>query len=430
MGKKKKASFISGAISFLLLAAIINEFSAVIIPIVVVLLVLTALYFYGKHKETQTDNAAPDFQPQPQSMLISKEQARRQVEILTDSIELVNDSNDLDVVLHRYNLAIDSLTKLSAYTSSELNTLGITLKEPIQNTLCKMQDNKVKIFNQAITRNLEHEINSAAKIQTKLQRISDFRSRYENNMLLPPESKEFLASQCDTYASMYVYQKHIQINSIDHTVQTLTVYGNGQYTYDIQNDDFTKKFYELSSLIDSSRDIYAKLDACEKSYPLLKEFCRFCLENDDGELPPIINCRDTGPEMYMRLGRWEDAERAIQICADANAYYPDNDNEAWSYYNTYKRIASLAVSYIKDNPGCLQNKIYDAINVTGDERETLKHFLRCSFQIRKEKSGKTNRLYLATEYMPDMQTPEATPVLPDELLINNPSRGGLRHIKQ
>ena len=409
MEKKKKTSFISGVISFLLLAVIINEFSAVIIPIVAVLLVLSALYFYVKHKETQTGNAAPDFQPQPQSMPISKEQARRQAEILTDSINLVNDSNNLDVVLRRYNLATDSLTKLSAYTSSELKTLGVTLKEPIQNTLCKMQDNKVKIFNQAITRNLEHEINSATRIQTKLQRISDFRSRYENNMLLPPESKDFLASQCNAYASMYVPQKHMQINSIDHTVQTLTVSANGQYTCSIQNDDFMKEFYELSSLIDSSRDIYAKLDACEKSYPLLKDFCRFCLENDNGELPSIINCRDTGPEMYMRLGRWEDAERATQICADANAYYPDNDYEARSYYNTYKRIASLAVSYIKDNPGCLQNKIYDAINVTGDERETLKHFLRCSLQIRKEKSGRTNRLYLAKEYVTDMQMPEAAP---------------------
>ena len=86
-------------------------------------------------------------------------------------------------------------------------------------------------------------------------------------MLLPPESKDFLASQCNAYASMYVPQKHMQINSIDHTVQTLTVSANGQYTCSIQNDDFMKEFYELSSLIDSSRDIYAKLDACEKSYP-------------------------------------------------------------------------------------------------------------------------------------------------------------------
>lgn len=186
---------------------------------------------------------------------------------------------------------------------------------------------------------------------------------------------------------MYAPQSYTQINSIEHTVKSITRSSNGTLTYHEQSDNFIKEFYELSSVIDSRRNIYEKIDACEKSYPFLKEYWRFCIENDDGELPPFINCRDIGPELYMRLGRWSDVERVIQICAEANAYYPNNDNEIWTYYSNYKRIANLAAIYIQNNPGCLQNRIYSALNVADDDKEHLQHFLRCSLQIRKEKHG-------------------------------------------
>ena len=402
--KKKKGFSISGIIAALILLGIISEYFTVIIIIGAILLVLGILYLYGKHKASQDGNIMQDSQrdksiqtshEQAQNLFIKKEQVKRSIDILTDSINLINSSNNLGVVLRRYDMAIDSLNKLSTYTESDLNSLGFRLKEPVQSTLRKLQDNKTEILNQAITRNLEHEINSVTKNELKVKHLNTFRKMYENNMLLPPENKNFLIEQYDIYASKYVPQTYTQIDSTNHTVQTLTIYDNKSYDYHVGPDEFIGKFYELSSLIDSSKDIEAKIQACEESYPLLKEFCRFCLEEDDGELPPVINCRDIGPEMYMRLGKWDDVERVIQICSDANAYYPDNDNEIRSYYTDYKRIATLALSYIKDNPGCLQNKMYDALHVTEDDREVLKHFLRCSLQIKKEKSGKTNKLYLA-----------------------------------
>lgn len=392
---KKKGSFILEIIAILILLGIIEEYFTVIIIVVVVFLILVLLYVYGSHKKLHNSNIVQPHYSQATSRSPEKEQIKRRVEILTDSINLVNDSKNLDIVLRRYNMAIDSLNKLSVYTDNEFSSLGLHLKEPIQSTLHRLEDNKIEIINQAITRNLENEITSVSKNETKIKRIASFLNKYEYNELIPLESRNFLAEQCKIYASKYLPQTYTQINSIDHTVQTLTVFDEGKYTYNIRNDNFISKFYELSSLIDSSKDINAKLDACEKSYPLLKEFCRFCIENDGGELPPLINCRDVGPEMYMRLGRWDDAERAIQICSDANAYYPDNDNEMRTYYSDYRRVAELAISYIRDNPGCLQNKMYNVLHVSEDDRETLKHFLRCSLQIKKEKSGKTNKLYLA-----------------------------------
>ena len=327
---KKKGSFIIEAIVILILLGIIQEYFTVIIIVVAVFLILALLYAYSSHKKPHNSNIVQPPYSQVSSRSLEKEQIQRRVEILTDSINLVNDSKNLDIVLRRYNMAIDSLNKLSAYTEEEFNSLGFKLKEPIQSTLHRLEDNKIEIINQAITRNLENEIASVSKNETKLKRITSLLSRYENNELIPVESRNFLVEQCKIYASKYLPQTYTEINSIDHTVQTLTVFDKGKYTYNIRNDDFISKFYELSSLIDSSKDVNAKLDACEKSYPLLKEFCRFCLENDGGELPPLINCRDVGPEMYMRLGRWDDVERVIQICSDANAYYPDNDNEIWS----------------------------------------------------------------------------------------------------
>ncbi len=401
--KKKKGFSISGIIAALILLGIISEYFTVIIIIGAILLVLGILYLYGKHKASQDGNIMQDSHgdkriqashEQTQNLFIKKEQIKKSIDILTDSINLINSSNNLGVVLRRYDMAIDSLNELSAYTESDLNSLGFRLKEPVQNTLCKLQDNKTEILNQAITRNLEHEINSVTKNELKIKHLTTFRKMYENNMLLPPENKNFLIEQYNIYVSKYVPQTYTQIDSINHTVQTLTIYDNKSYDYHVGPDEFISKFYELSSLIDLSKNIEAKIQACEESYPLLKEFCRFCLE-EDGELPPVINCRDVGLEMYMRLGKWDDVERVIRICSEANAYYPDNNNEILSYYNDYKRIANLALSYIKDNPGYPQNKMYDALHVTEEDREVLKHFLRCSLQIKKEKSGRTNKLYLA-----------------------------------
>lgn len=392
MAKNKNSSSF-GIIGFIILICIISRYSTLFKIIGGIILFLVIIYIIVKIAEPSNTHTPQNSKLNTKITSTSRQQIKRNVEILTDCLNLVNDSNNLDIVLRRYNMAIGTLEKLSIFTDDELTAMGFHLKESLPGTLKKMRDNKIQLFNQAISRNLEHDINSVVKNETKVKKIIQFRNKYENSPSLLPENKSYLDEQCNANILMYAPQNYTQINSIEHTVKSIIRSSNGTLTYHEQPDNFIKKFYELSSEIDSSRDIYEKIDACEKSYPLLKEYCRFCIENDDGELPPFINCRDIGPELYMRLGQWSDVERVIQICAEANAYYPNNDDEIWTYYGNYKRIANLAVTYIQNNPGCLQNKIYNALNVADDDREHLKHFLRCSLQIRKEKHGKTNKLY-------------------------------------
>lgn len=155
------------------------------------------------------------------------------------------------------------------------------------------------------------------------------------------------------------------------------------------------EFYRLSSIIETEKNIYKKLEACEESYPMLKEFCKYCIRIDN-ELPPVINCRDIGFELYMRLGRWEDVERVFAICENANAYYPNHGEDEQNYLIGYKNIALSAIKYINENPGCLQKNIYKAMNLQDEDKMHLKHFLRCSLQIHKEKCGTTNKLYIST----------------------------------
>lgn len=387
--KHKKSSTFE-TIGFLILLWIIYQYSRQLIIVGGIILLLIILYAIIK---TVDAHALKKSQANANSAPINMLQVERNIEILTDSLNLVNDSNNLDTVLHRYDMAVEALKKLSVFTNQELTGMGFHIHESPSDTLQRMQDKKIQLFNQAIARNLEHEIASVVKNETKVKKITNFRSRYENHPSLSPENKSFLNDQCNFNVSKYAPQSYTQINSIDHTIKNVARVTDGTLTYHVQPDDFMKEFYELSQRIDSGKDIYEKIDACEKSFPLLKEYCRFCIENDNGELPPHINCRDLGPELYMRLGRWQDVERVIQICTEANAYYPNNDDGIWTYYTNYKRIADLAVSYIRNNPGCLQNRIYNELNVVDDDRENLKHFLRCSLQIKKVKHGNTNESY-------------------------------------
>lgn len=100
------------------------------------------------------------------------QQIKRNVEILTDSLNLVNDSNNPETVLHRYNMAIDTLEKLSIFTDGELTAMGFHLKESLPGTLKRMRDNKIQLLNQAITRNLEHDIISVVKNETKVKKYT------------------------------------------------------------------------------------------------------------------------------------------------------------------------------------------------------------------------------------------------------------------
>ena len=151
-----------------------------------------------------------------------------------------------------------------------------------------------------------------------------------------------------------------------------------------------------------------QLEAQLKGFP---SFVRASFAND-GDLPPVVPCRDMLPELYMRFGRWGDAENVIMLCISCGAYGHTEDkgsrdhNGKWvsesgdeqlALLNQRREAASAALSYLADNPGSLQSKIYKVPALSGVDHDALVWFCRSSHQIRKEKDGKTNRLYIAGE---------------------------------
>ena len=143
-------------------------------------------------------------------------------------------------------------------------------------------------------------------------------------------------------------------------------------------------------------DIKKCIRICQKQLKLLGEFMAPYL-SAGFPAPSELACRDLLPELYMKLGEWNKAKKTIESCIAANAYYPNNGSEQLSYLESYHKVATSALSYISENPGCLQQNMYKALPYDGEEKEQLKHFLRYSLQIIKEKSGKTNKLYIKEE---------------------------------
>lgn len=170
---------------------------------------------------------------------------------------------------------------------------------------------------------------------------------------------------------------------------TFTLYDDGSLLAESVPDEPFKTYYRLSDEIKFSKDVQAKLAACEASYDILGDFVRAWLK-DTAKLPDTILCRDVGVELYLRLGQWDKARVAINKIATAGAY-SDGGQDALNHLERYRQAADSAIKFLRANPGFQQNKIYDALPEV--DHDCLKNFIRSSYLIRKEKSGNTNRLY-------------------------------------
>ncbi len=153
----------------------------------------------------------------------------------------------------------------------------------------------------------------------------------------------------------------------------------------------TPLFYKIQHVA-YEEDIQEAIKVCERSMKKLPEFMAPYISAKFNV--PELACRDLLPELYMRLGKWDKAEKTIKACISANTYYPEDGSFELSNLNSYRKVADAAVSYITQNPGCLQRNIYRKLPFEGDEKEQLKYFLRHSLQITKEKSGNTNKLFV------------------------------------
>lgn len=114
---KRKNSILAVAIGIFILAYIVSRYFSVIIAVICAFLLFCFIFGLLNAKESK-NSACQEHPAHAATADAEKEQVKRNVEILTDSLNLVNDSNNLDVVLRRYDTAIDILINLSIYTDA------------------------------------------------------------------------------------------------------------------------------------------------------------------------------------------------------------------------------------------------------------------------------------------------------------------------
>lgn len=195
---KKKGNFLGNLFAILILLAIVSYLLPLIkiaIAIFVIWVVLVLISCNIKHKkEKQHENNIIDINPNQYvfSSDVKQDSIKRQVEILTESIQLVNESNNLDTVLKRYLITYNTLNKLLLYKDNELRNAGYTLKQSISETQNHMLQNRVVIINQAIERNIKHELNTSDTINVKMKKLDTLYERIKHNENLDKDNVEFL----------------------------------------------------------------------------------------------------------------------------------------------------------------------------------------------------------------------------------------------
>lgn len=151
-------------------------------------------------------------------------------------------------------------------------------------------------------------------------------------------------------------------------------------------------FLSLSQQILEARGDDEKLRLCEQALPLLPAFVKSCMKQD-GELPPLVACRDYAPELYMRSGEWEKARQSITLCTLCGAYSDGEGGSMLALLTLRKSAAAATLAFLRVTPGALQSGIYKNPALAALDHDALVWFCRSSRQIRKEKEGKTNRLF-------------------------------------
>ena len=158
----------------------------------------------------------------------------------------------------------------------------------------------------------------------------------------------------------------------------------------------TSLFYKHQQKLFEEDDVNKKIRMCETDLKKLPEFMAPYI-SAGFPAPDELACRDLLPDLYMQLGKWKKAENTIKKCIDAKAYYPEDGSVELAYFESYHEVATETLSYISQNPGCLQRNIYQAMGYNDDKKEQLKHFLRNSTQIEKIKYNNTNQLFRKTD---------------------------------
>lgn len=200
---KKKDSPLSVFLVLLILFGILNKIISVIAPALEILFTLfligiVAYVAYLIYSFLTQKKQAQENQIHSKNSSIyfnaKNDSIKRQLEILMESTALVNDSNNLDTVLHRYDLVCSCLDKLSPYSDSELRAAGYKLTGSLRDTKDFIQKNKISIVNQAIERNIRYELNQLKTNNGKIHKLNNLYDHMKRQEKLGVENILFLDS--------------------------------------------------------------------------------------------------------------------------------------------------------------------------------------------------------------------------------------------
>ena len=457
---KKKKQSAGGVIIVVILVLIFGQYWKIICTVLAIAFLGLILWSVYKVKEekSQKVSSMPSSSKQPTTSThaeLQKETISRQMTIYFESTELISSSNNLDTVLHRYSTICNTLNKLSSFTDAEIKNAGYELPQSFSSILDYIETNKNPIINQAIERNVRHELDKLDTTDDKMKKLVSLYNKINRNTKLEKDNLTFTENLYHKIRNELLGQenhitlgawdsqkgtdpdepetKYVEIStSGDENVCPMCAQFEGKifpadhapelplcplcscaYMYyfsqnelppnaEISNiDDFTlpsehtPMFYDTQHKAYDETDIMKCIRICERQLKKLPEFMEPYISAKFSV--PELACRDLLPDLYMQIGKWEKAEKAIKACIDAGAYYPEDGSAELAHMNSYHKVAIDTLSYISKNPGCLQRNIYNAMGYEGTEREILKEFLRNSELIRKEKYKNTNQLFCIEE---------------------------------
>jgi hypothetical protein len=332
---------------------------------------------------------------------ITQMQADNDIRIMQDCLSLINTSQNMETVVVRYNDLLNVLTRMSTYE----NKPNIKhLKERPSEALIRMHDEQADIMNRAVDRSYEHELDSASQLKTEKGRSN----RIERYFAVLEELSSKLPQETLRYIEFLKSGKEMDLSAENSESATPQNHTN---IFEFKEKPLQADYFNSIRSFANARGDEEKISELEKSLPSFKSFVSYSFKNG-GELPPGVPYRDTLPELYMRRGDWAKAEQVIRLCISIGAYgytdYSKNQEGIWvsDSENGEDQLSMLqergdasvaALQYLSRNPGTLQKDIYKIPELSSCDRDALMWFCRSSHQIRKEKEGKTNRLYLSLD---------------------------------
>lgn len=153
-----------------------------------------------------------------------------------------------------------------------------------------------------------------------------------------------------------------------------------------------QKMSEFKKTNISKKEVEKYYQYGEKSLKYLKEAMKEMIKWSNGEMPPSIPPRDDLPDMYMRFGYWDDAERVMEECYKNRVVNKKEFKEKIKWIENCENATMKVIEHIEEFPGVLQRDMYKRLYEI--DKVALKWTLRVYTGIAKIKYKNTNKLYI------------------------------------